>query len=139
MSTPKVITYLFWIYLLALLVLTMIPLNTVDGGSSISNRQVMNVRGDYWLHVLAYIPLPLLMGVTIQNKLKIKAINNKNNWIRVIFCSIILAAGLEFFQLLLSYRTFNLNDLAGNTGGVLLGLLALLGISMGKKSRLQVS
>jgi glycopeptide antibiotics resistance protein len=117
----------------------MIPLNTVDGGSSISNRQVMNVRGDYWLHVLAYIPLPLLMGVTIQNKLKIKAINNKNNWIRVIFCSIILAAGLEFFQLLLSYRTFNLNDLAGNTGGVLLGLLALLGISMGKKSRLQVS
>ena len=139
MSTKNLITYLFWIYLLALLLLTVIPLNTIDGGSSINDRQVMNVRGDYWLHVLAYIPLPLLMGVSIQKKLNVRAINTKNNWIKVILYSLILAVGLEFFQLLLSYRTFNINDLAGNTGGVLLGLLVLLAFSIGKKSLLQVS
>ena len=129
MSAKNLITYLFWIYLLALLVLTVIPLNTIEGGSSISNRQVMNVRGDYWLHALAYIPLPILMGITIQDKVKRTGKTLKSIWMKVIFYSIVLAASLEFFQLLLSSRTFNINDLVGNAGGVMVGSLLILGFN----------
>jgi glycopeptide antibiotics resistance protein len=111
-----------------------IPLNTVEGGSSISNRQVLNVRGDYWLHALAYIPLPILMGITIQDKVKRTGKTLKTIWMKVIFYSIVLAASLEFFQLLLSSRTFNINDLAGNTGGVMVGFLLMLAFNINRNS-----
>ena len=133
-SLQRNFKHLFWIYLLALLVLTVIPIHTAEGSSSINNRQVMNVRGDYWLHALAYIPLPLLMRITIQNRLISRGKVLKSLFIRVVFFSVILAAGLEFFQLLLSYRTFNMNDLAGNAGGVMAGSLLMLAFNINVKT-----
>ena len=83
----------------------------------------MNFRADYLLHPLAYIPLPVLLWVYTSNRsvfifqMRLKGI---------FLISFIIASGLEFFQILIPFRAFNLLDLTGNIGGVILGSMMIL-------------
>ena len=125
MSTQRILTYLFWFYLLALILATAIPLSVGDSSFTLNDNYTLNIRWDYLVHAMVYMPLPLFMSFLIPNKPK-ESVKTTRIKMKILFFSLTLAAAFEFLQLLLSYRTFNINDLAGNTGGVLLGYSLIL-------------
>ena len=57
----KNITY---IYLLILLLGTVLPLNSVSS-STLNYNYTLHIRWDYLLHALVYIPLPVLLGLSL--------------------------------------------------------------------------
>jgi len=119
----KILGYVFWVYLLALFLLTVFPIHQVDSLIFQSSHSPWAIRLDYILHVLVYLPLPVLMGYSIENRQKRSGKARIMIVIRVVFFSLVVASGFETLQLLLEYRTFNINDLAGNTGGVIAGTI----------------
>ncbi len=106
--------YLATTYLLILLLLTVIPLNGED--SALNDNYLFSIRWDYIGHALVYLPLPVLISLVWRNALSL--------WI-VLVVSLVIAAGFELLQGLVPYRAFNVNDMAGNGVGVVVGWLAV--------------
>ena len=51
-----------YIYLTLLLLATFLPINNPNSGTSVLiNNYIFNIRWDYLLHVLVYIPIPFLL------------------------------------------------------------------------------
>lgn len=143
----KILTY---IYLTALLLATLLPLNAQD--SALNNNYTLLVRWDYLLHALVYLPLPALTFATLfirDNSTKIRANSSlqkfansparnhassrkfhansgARNSLTVLLISLTIGIGLELLQMLVPYRSFNINDLIANVVGVLLGLALVL-------------
>jgi VanZ family protein len=111
----KIITY---IYIIALLLATVLPVN---GSGALNDNYTLNIRWDYLLHALVYIPLPLLMKTLLKSTGK------------VIFFSLLIGAGLEFLQIAVPFRSFNVNDLMANLTGVVMGITVLLGFRRNTK------
>ncbi len=99
---------LIYIYLTFLILGTMLPIN---GTFALNDNYVLNIRWDYLLHVLVYIPLPVLL---------IK--QTEKFWLAMLL-SFAIAAGFEFVQLTIAFRAFNINDLLANVVGILAGVL----------------
>lgn len=110
--------HLFGLYLGALILLTVLPTNGMNE-DLLNAHYVLRIRYDYLLHGLAWMPLPVLLFISLRSRLK-----DTRLW-KIFLIALILAMILEFAQLLLPYRTFNVNDLAGNATGVLTGYLLL--------------
>ncbi len=98
----------------------------------LNNNYLLNIRWDYLLHALVYIPLvPLIMlnpptqrlrmGETTNNKQQ--TLNLKQGTFNIIIISLIFSFSLEGVQYFLPYRAFNINDLVANGVGVILGLI----------------
>jgi VanZ family protein len=106
-NSKKLIGYAYFavIFLLAVL-----PIN---GAKSLENIFILNFRGDYLVHSLQFLPFPLFTGFV---KLK-----SSYSFVLGIFCAI----GLEAIQMLLPYRSFNINDLFANFLGVVMGYFML--------------
>ncbi len=106
--------------------LAILPINGTN--SMLNNNYLLNIRWDYLLHALVYIPLvPLIM---LNNKPKTtnpkqKILNLKQGTLNIILISLIFAFSLEGVQYFLSYRAFNINDLVANGVGVGLGFLII--------------
>ena len=150
----KILTY---IYLTALLLATLLPLNAQD--SALNNNYTLSVRWDYLLHALVYIPLPALAFATVRirtNSRSHQFANNSRQFeinadsrstnkliikdkLAVILISLTIATGLELLQMLVPYRSFNINDLLANGVGVMLGwvLLIIVGKSINPRSFVQ--
>ena len=125
-TLKKGLSWLFWFYVMALVLITVLPTNGVDS-VTLSGSYTLSIRRDYLLHTLVYIPLPVLMSFSLQKRSEQSTMISKRKLLVQFFLlSLIMAAAFELFQLLLYYRTFNINDLAGNVSGVLLGFLLLL-------------
>jgi len=105
---------LLWIYLVAMLLLVVLPINSPEK-STLNDNYTFGIRWDYLLHAIVYIPLPVLL-----------ALNKKINFWIGLLLALILASGFEFMQMALSYRAFNINDLVANLIGVGLGVFLLL-------------
>ncbi|MFW5804658.1 MAG: VanZ family protein [bacterium] len=103
--------FLTYLYLIALLLATVLPIN---GSGVLNDSYTLNIRWDYLLHALVYIPLPLLMKTLVKNTGK------------AIFVSLPIAAGLELLQMFIPYRTFNINDLIANVAGVMTGCIVMI-------------
>ncbi|MCF8219512.1 MAG: VanZ family protein [Bacteroidales bacterium] len=104
--------YISYFYLIALILATVIPINS--GESSLNNNYTLNIRWDYLIHGLVYLPIPFLVRNVVQN---IKA---------TIAISILIALALESLQILIPFRAFNANDLLANEVGVLAGMVFVL-------------
>ena len=113
LKTIKLIT---WLYLLVLLLGSVLPLNS--GSSSLNNTYVVEVRSDYLIHLLVMLPLPSLLVLRLRN--------SKWIWVQVIILSLLIVVFCEGVQLLIPYRTFNINDLLANGAGALIGLIPAL-------------
>ncbi len=100
------------LYLLLLLAGALIPLG--NGLATLSNNYTLNVRADYLLHALFYIPLPVVLLLSKWGR--------KGGWVPVILISLLVIILFESVQLLVPYRAFNINDLIANGVGVLIGL-----------------
>ncbi len=107
------IKLLTWLYLLILVLGAVLPL---DKGEVLGNTYVLELRSDYLIHVLISLPLPLLIALSLRHL--------GGLWIRVLVFSILIVSFCEGIQLLIPYRTFNINDLLANGVGALLGLVA---------------
>ena len=99
------------LYLLLLLAGALIPLGM---GTSLNNNYALNVRADYLLHALFYIPLPMILLLSRWG--------SKGHWLKVILLSSLVVVLFELVQLLVPYRAFNINDMMANGVGVLIGL-----------------
>lgn len=96
------------LYLITLITVSVMPLGKVS--KEITNITVIHLRGDYFLHMLVYLPILMLMVLSFQ----------KWKW-GMLVVALLLGAGLEFIQMALPYRAFNINDLLANVGGVVIG------------------
>jgi len=99
-----------FLYLITLITVSVMPLGRVS--KEITNITVIHLRGDYFFHMLVYVPILTLMFLSFQ----------KWSW-RLFGLALIMAISLEFIQMVLPYRSFNINDLVANLGGVVLGSL----------------
>ena len=104
------------LYLLLLLVGALIPLG--KGSELLGNNYTFDIRADYLLHALVYIPLPLLLLLSRSGR--------KGGWLTLILVSLVVVILFETVQMLVPYRAFNINDLFANGVGVLIGLLSAL-------------
>ncbi|MFR9597422.1 MAG: hypothetical protein SNH79_07605 [Rikenellaceae bacterium] len=105
----KVIGLLF---IISLILLMIIPIGNTT--SLINNTFTVGLRGDYLLHALIYLPWmfvgKLLFGVKL----------NKYIWFAV---GLVTVLALEYIQMLLPYRGFNVNDIIAGLIGVVLSLI----------------
>jgi glycopeptide antibiotics resistance protein len=100
-------------YLLLLLILAVIPFS--KGSTSLNNTYTLHIRGDYLVHALFYIPLPVFLLLSRWGRQK--------GWMPVILLSLMAVVLLESVQMLIPYRAFNINDMIANGVGVVIGLL----------------
>jgi glycopeptide antibiotics resistance protein len=98
--------YIFYTYLLAILALIALPLNT---SSELNNITILQLRGDYFFHILLFMPWAFF-----RQACKIKTLP----WLLL---GLLFAAGTEGLQYFLPWRAFNVNDLLANMIGVILG------------------
>lgn len=108
----KHIKWITWLYLLILVLGSVLPLNN---GTTLNNNYIVEVRTDYLLHALVLLPLPVLLTLRFRNSTSL--------WGRVILFGLLMVIFCEGVQMLIPYRTFNINDLFANGIGVLIGLI----------------
>ena len=109
----KRITFL---YLFILLVAALVPMG--PSFKPIYHTYTLHIRWDYLLHVLVYIPLPLLLGLSLKEK--------ERRGFKVALLSILITASFEAIQFLIPYRAFNINDMLANGLGVIFGLIPVM-------------
>ncbi len=106
MSRTQIIRLVFYFYILAIILLVALPLNTAR---DLNNITIIMLRGDYFFHILLFLPwMAFAKGFRIPSFL----------WLLSGIC---FAGASEFLQYFISYRAFNINDLIANSAGVLLG------------------
>jgi len=113
------------IYLLILLAGALIPLG-MGPATALNNNYVLQVRADYLLHSIFYIPLPLI--------LLLSPLGRRVGGMQVVLFSMVVVVLFETVQMLVPYRAFNINDMFANGVGVILGLglYALFGARLAK-------
>lgn len=102
---------LFYGYLTVILLLLVLPLNT---SKELNNITVLQLRGDYFFHILLFLPWAFFLNGT-----PFKALF----WL---LFGLLFAMASEALQYLLPWRTYNVNDLLAN----MLGILAGFAVSM---------
>ena len=108
----KRIKLITWLYLLILVLGSVLPLNS---GVTLNNTYVVEVRSDYLLHALIMSPMTVLLGLSLRNRAGI--------WAKVFVLGMLIVIFCETIQMLIPYRTFNINDLFANGVGAFIGLI----------------
>ena len=121
--------YISYIYFLFLIMAAVLPLNS--GSFVLNNHYTLDLRWDYLLHAIVYIPLPVLLGLSLNRGAPEKPnerINKSRSrlLVRVPLYSLIASTLLEGLQLIIPYRAFNINDLIANGVGAMLGVILFL-------------
>jgi glycopeptide antibiotics resistance protein len=108
--TLRLLPIAFWVYLIATILLAVLPINRAG---ELNDITIIRVRGDYFLHALMLIPWAIFRP---------SATFWRRTWL---LWGLLFAAAIEGVQYLLPYRAFNINDLIANSIGILLGSLVL--------------
>ena len=120
--SKRILRILFFLYCIALILLAILPIN--GESSALNDTYIVNIRLDYFVHMLSFLPfLPFALYV-LSETFHIKGIAQKI--FVFIIIGILFAITTEVIQLYLPYRTFNINDLIANTLGIILGLPIIL-------------
>ncbi len=110
----KLIKILFYLYVLLVIISVFWSVNTTGGERSLNKIYVLNLRADYLLHILAFLPWAFF-GYLM----------NKNFWWWLL-AGILFASLSESMHYFLDYRTYNINDLISNLIGIVLGAVIIL-------------
>ena len=103
------------VYTLLILLLAVLPLNSTS--LILNNTYVISIRLDYLVHFAVYIPWMFLVWVAYK-------VNFRSNFKKAflwILIGLLFACVSEGIQYFLTYRSFNINDMLGNSIGVVLG------------------
>lgn len=114
--SKKSLSIIFWVYLIVVFLLSVLPINAKN--SDINHIFVLRIRMDYLLHSITLIPWSYL---AFQKFNKLQKPNGM-----ILITGLLFAAFCESIQYFLPYRAFNINDLAANFLGVMLGSVALI-------------
>lgn len=104
---------IFIFYVCVLLLLIILPVN--NGSSKLNHTYVLNLRGDYWVHIFVFFPWMLFKPL---RSVKLK------DW-QWFLIGIFFAFLMECLQYPLPYRAFNLNDALANAIGVVVGIITV--------------
>jgi glycopeptide antibiotics resistance protein len=112
-KSPKQADTITFCYVVLLFALAVLPINGKDS-ASINNTYVLpELRLDYLLHSFLLVPwMPIRVFYAETNRLK------ELLWLAI---GVILAITTEVIQYFLTYRTYNVIDLAANLLGVFIG------------------
>lgn len=113
---------LFRIYLICVLLLAMLPINSAG---ELNNITILKFRGDYFLHSLMLVPWMIFL-LWIKSK-----------WWIWLLSGLLFAALVEGIQYVLPYRAYNVNDLVANIIGVGIGGGILLMVQRCKGTKVQ--
>jgi len=102
---------ILWIYVVAILLLTTIPINTAN---ELNNITILQLRCDYFFHILMFLPWAFFRQATAFRILL---------WLML---GLLFAAGTEGLQYFLPWRAFNVNDLIANMLGVITSFVILI-------------
>lgn len=112
---------LAWVYTVLILLLVTLPINGEDQFlGQLNHNYVVQIRLDYVSHMLLFIPWALLVGYGWELHKK-----GRTRFGLSFLLALAFAAFCEYLQLLLPYRTFNINDLVSNMLGIIIGYLLL--------------
>jgi glycopeptide antibiotics resistance protein len=114
------------LYLMFLVVMVVVPLGELN--TMLSDTFVFELRLDYLVHVLVFLPLVVLWRLGFARH---------SLWV-IMGVGVILAVGLEGVQYMLPYRAWNVNDAVGNVTGVVLGgWIAALVTKRGRRRKMR--
>ncbi len=114
---------LLLVYLIMLFLVSTIPFPR--GSAAMNETYVVQVRSDYLLHALVYLPMPLLLGLFLERGPVRQDRRKFLFWLGIILPSLLFTVLFEGVQLILPYRSFNINDMMANGLGVVIGLLIM--------------
>lgn len=106
------------LYLGLLLLGSVVPIGNWSSDILMDNY-TLDIRWDYLLHAIIYLPLPLILFNGLRRM-------NSSATIWIVTISMLIPVLFEVLQMLIPYRSFNINDLIANFMGVILGYLVLL-------------
>lgn len=106
--SPRNQKILFALYLIGIVLIITLPINS---GGEFNNIHIIHIRGDYFFHILLFVPWALF-----QASFKFRLLP----WLGL---GLLISVGAEFIQYFLSYRAFNINDMLANGLGILLGMI----------------
>jgi VanZ family protein len=106
----------FWPYIIILLFLSVLPIN--GSNAAINHIFVLKIRMDYLLHCITFIPWAFVAFYKLNDK-------SWSAW-QIIIIGLIFSAFCEGLQYFIPYRSFNINDMASNFLGVLVGSILLI-------------
>ncbi len=101
----------------------MTPIST-----TLNDNYTLNIRWDYLLHAIAYLPLPVLMWLYFEKGSfkKDQSIGDAGRFLLwVVLFPLIIASLFEAMQLIIPYRRFNINDMVASCMVVIIGLVLL--------------
>jgi VanZ family protein len=108
---------IFRIYFLFLILIAVLPINNASS-NTLTNVFVVNIRLDYLLHSILFIPWAFMYLVAFRPA------RLSGRWIAV-GTGLLMASATEGVQYFLTYRGYNINDLISNFFGVFLGTTVL--------------
>ena len=112
--TLRIVTVLYFLF-----IITAAILPTKAETSGLDSSFIFSLRLDYLIHLILFIPFMALIHYTFKISFRTK-IQTALIWILI---SLTFSWFTEAIQLLVPYRSFNINDLVANSLGVLLGSL----------------
>ena len=119
-SVNSVAKYFFWLWLIALLVLNVIPLGNETSHSLSGNRVVF--RLDYLIHLISFLAFA---WVVILGRVSKQPLFSKYELLKFATVVIVAACGFEMVQIVLPYRAFNPVDLMFNMSGAVVGIMVV--------------
>jgi len=103
-----------------------VPLGSLN--TTLNDNYTLNIRWDYLLHAIAYLPLPVLMWLYLEKGSfkSIQSIGSTGRFLLwVVLFPLFIASLFETMQLMIPYRRFNINDMVASCMGVIIGLVLL--------------
>lgn len=113
MPAKSVKFYILPIYMLAVILLSVLPVN--DSESAINHIFLVHIRLDYVFHMLMFLPW---MGFLL-----IRKYSGVFSWFLAGTVFSLLSESVQYF---LPYRAFNINDMIANFCGLSFGSLLVL-------------
>ncbi len=110
--------YLLLSYVGLVVAMSVMPFGATS--ASLNSVSVLSFRLDYLLHALVFIPLAPVWRKALPH----------HPWWLIIIGSIFLAVAAEASHYLLPYRSYNFNDLLGNTIGALIGIVVVFSMDV---------
>jgi len=101
---------IFWSYLIFIILLVVLPLNSA---SALNDITVISFRGDYFFHAVLFLPWAFF-GILFSL--------HRIYWF---IAGLLFASASEMVQYALFYRAFNINDMIANMIGIMTGFLLL--------------
>lgn len=118
---------IFWLFISVLVLQSIMPIN--NSNSKLNNTYLFVFRMDYVVHASIFLVLSVLHRLAYLQK------ENFSLGREFFYFGLLLfiAVMLEVLQLIVTYRVFNINDLAANIIGVILSIPLIWQIQKHKK------